>query len=82
MFLMLAARESAVMSAAVRSLELFDADSVVLVTESLLEFRERPISNGLTIALNGSFWALLVGVFFLLFFWRGPPASDDLEQHG
>lgn len=87
MFLLLAVRESNVSAAAAQALEAQPRAALSPVTRAMIDFGDSPIALIMNIAINLSFWALWVGVFFLLFFWKrkgepGAPGKTPRRKPG
>lgn len=70
MFLLLAIRESNVSAGAKATLESLKPETLSPLTRSMLTFSDSPISIALNMMVNASFWALWIGVIYLLFIWK------------
>lgn len=70
MFLLLAVREAIIAAAGGDALEEQEADTLSPVAQAMLAHGESPNALMLTILINTSIWAMWLGVFYLLFFWK------------
>ena len=70
MFLLFAVRESNIVVGASRGLE--NLDTLGTVGEALLGFGASGASGGLSLLINLLFWAMLLAIAALLFFWKRP----------
>ena len=75
MFLLLAVRESNIAVAAGTSLRALGYDGLSAVPRAMADFNGSWQALALNVTINLSFWALWLGVVFLLFFWRKRPGS-------
>ena len=64
--------DSLMLVAALNALQTLPADGLSLVAQHHLAFSGTDTSNFFNIVSNGTIWAILLTIMYLLFFWKKP----------